>query len=114
MTFITDITFAIRRCYLLLALVLYLLSYGYLRQNHVLVHTVAHSTPEHGRVIFDHGVRSGDFGVPIFHPLFSLFVTLSELIYIPVFPYEVFYWHIVQPVHTCYYDEQLKKVRPIP
>jgi hypothetical protein len=113
MKLMTDITFAIRRRYLLLALVLYLLFYGYLRQNHVLVHTVSHSKPEHGSVIFDHGVRSGDFGVPIFHPMFSLVVALNGLIYMPLLPYEIVYWHIVQPVHTCYYDAELKKVLPI-
>lgn len=81
---------------------LYLASYGVARADHFVVHAqsfagMTHST---GAVVVSHQVRSGDPGIPVLNPVWTLMVLGSGRFFAPLMLLETGFWYVVRPRGT--------------
>ena len=84
----------------LILLSIYLSGYVYVRTQHMLVHAMGYGVTDQGRVVLQHRVKRGDFGVPIFNLVLDLAVQITYLVYLPVLPFETIAWNIIHPPST--------------
>jgi hypothetical protein len=92
-----------RKVCVFVALVIYLAGYPVARGLHLLVHAKGYMTKDGERVLVEHSIRQGDFGVPVFTPLESLTASIASLIYSPIKPLEVSYHYFVEPKGSQWY-----------
>ena len=86
-----------------IALALYLAGYPVARSLRIVVHAAGYGTLDDGsKVVMEHSMRSGDTGIPMLPPGATLIVWSTSLLYLPVCPFEVLYWNIVQPPGSPY------------
>lgn len=78
----------------------YLSGYVYLRSHHLMVHAMGYGVTDQGRVVLQHQIRPGDFGVPIFNLGLNLFIRASYWGYLPVRPLETLAWYAIHPRTT--------------
>jgi hypothetical protein len=91
-----------KRWWLLIALVSYLAGYGVARDAHLMVHGVGYASADGVKLIAEHRMEAGDFGIPMLQPVAALLVLTANVLYIPIKPIEVIYWNIVQPSGSPY------------
>ena len=78
---------------------LYLASYGVARVDHLIIHAqsfagMTHST---GAVVVSHQVRSGDPGIPVLNPAWTLMVLAASRFFAPLMLLETATWYLVRP-----------------
>ena len=85
---------------ILVIITVYLSGYVYLRSHHLMVHAMGYGVTDQGRIVLQHQIRPGDFGVPIFNLGLNLFIRASYWGYLPVRPIETLAWSIIHPRAT--------------
>ena len=81
----------------LVVIALYLAGYLYLRSHHLMVHAMGYGVSDEGRVVLQHRVKRGDFGVPIFSMGLHLAMEVGYWVYLPVRPLEAAAWYVMDP-----------------
>ena len=87
-----------------MALASYVMGYGAVRYDHLLVHGVSYVGGQDpaGPVIADHEIKGGDFGVPVFGLGTAFATMLAGVIFWPLTRAELGYWYLVQPSGSPY------------
>jgi len=86
-------SFTNRFKYCLIFLLIYLISYFYIRKENFLIHRVTYSTLENNSISYKHTISVGDFGVPLLQGYSSNIVaSISFYAFFPLRIAESTYW----------------------
>ena len=81
--------------YVLFFLLIYLISYFYIRKENFLIHSVSYTTSENNSISYSHSVSIGDFGIPSLQGNSNYIIAnISYYIYFPLRITESAYWSL--------------------